>query len=591
MQRKIGAYLRVSTDEQANAIEGSLDNQRYRAKSYVDLKNTQEKGWGDIVEFYVDDGYSAKDTNRPAYQRMMTDLKKKKIDFILVSDLSRLSRNLNDFCDLLGFLDKQKSNFLSIKEQFDTSTSVGRLMVYLVITLAQFEREQTSERVALGVYARGMRGLMNGTKPILGFDKDPNKPGVYVVNKDEAPLVRRIFQEYLNCGSRAKTIERLKELNIKPKIYKHFVRQKQNGEWTVDMLGALLSNAAYIGYHEVNKGNKNASQDSLRPNQRYVRVKANWPALVPEDLFDEVQDQLEAAKSLERQRLKDAESRLYILSGVFKCAECGGSLVGQTYHGHSAKYRYYGHTTTGAKNGCKIQRVSADQVESVVLKHLKQSLTQTGYFEQLKERIQECSRKSASENMEEVARVRSELRELEQETTNIFRIQSQGDFGTEALKLMSERLDGIAKKKSSLSAHLAQMEQQVEESADAAQSAGYIQQKFVDFEHGFRKATAGQKKRLVQKTIKQIALKRDELALWFFMDESDEVPGRKLRLVRDEVAAGGLALTANPVSKLSVGSLDIEGDGDHGKDRTCDLVFRKHLLYPTELRGHRTPNF
>lgn len=151
MQRKIGAYIRVSTEEQASAFEGSLDNQRYRAKSYVDLKNSQEKGWGSIVEFYVDDGYSAKDTKRPAYKRMMLDLKRKKIDFILVSDLSRLSRNLLDFCELLNFLEKNKSNFLSIKEQFDTSTSVGRLMVYLVITLAQFEREQTSERVSLGV--------------------------------------------------------------------------------------------------------------------------------------------------------------------------------------------------------------------------------------------------------------------------------------------------------------------------------------------------------------------------------------------------------------------------------------------------------
>src|SRR6185312_16688754 len=129
MQRKIGAYLRVSTEEQANAIEGSLDNQRYRLNAYVDLKNSQEKNWGGIVDFYIDDGYSAKDTNRPAYQRMMADLKKKKIDLILISDLSRLSRNLFDFCGLLDYPDKYRANFLNIKEQFDTSTSVGRMMV------------------------------------------------------------------------------------------------------------------------------------------------------------------------------------------------------------------------------------------------------------------------------------------------------------------------------------------------------------------------------------------------------------------------------------------------------------------------------
>lgn len=218
MSHKIGAYLRVSTEEQAAAVEGSLDNQRYRLKAYVDSKNMQEKSWGKVVDFYVDDGFSAKDTNRPAYQRMMLDLKNKKIDLILVADLSRLSRNLLDFCGLLSFLEKHKSGFLSIKEQFDTSTSIGRMMVYQIITLAQFEREQTSERVALGAHARGMRGLLNGGRPILGFDKDPNKPGVYVVNPEEAKVVRRIFELYLEQGSKARTIRKLDELGIKPKL-------------------------------------------------------------------------------------------------------------------------------------------------------------------------------------------------------------------------------------------------------------------------------------------------------------------------------------------------------------------------------------
>lgn len=117
MQLKIGAYIRVSTEEQASAIEGSLENQKYRLKAYVDLKNSQVRNWGEIVEFYVDDGYSAKDTRRPAYQRMMRDIKRGKIELILVSDLSRLSRNIFDFCNLMDELEKNEAQFLSIKEQ------------------------------------------------------------------------------------------------------------------------------------------------------------------------------------------------------------------------------------------------------------------------------------------------------------------------------------------------------------------------------------------------------------------------------------------------------------------------------------------
>jgi site-specific DNA recombinase len=130
-QLKIGGYQRVSTEEQAALVEGSLDNQRYRLNAFVDLKNVQEKNWGKIVDWYVDDGYSAKDTRRPAFQRMMSDLRKGKIDLILVADLSRLSRNIQDFCEILEILKTNESSFLSIKEQFDSSTPAGKMMLYL----------------------------------------------------------------------------------------------------------------------------------------------------------------------------------------------------------------------------------------------------------------------------------------------------------------------------------------------------------------------------------------------------------------------------------------------------------------------------
>ncbi len=139
----IGCYSRVSTDEQANVIEGSLDNQRHRMQSFLEIKNMQEPGWGRLVEHFIDDGYSAKDTNRPAYERMMKALKSGKINAIMVTELSRLSRNIPDFCDFHKMLENHGAKFFSIKEQFDSSTSAGKMMLYNMINLAQFEREQT----------------------------------------------------------------------------------------------------------------------------------------------------------------------------------------------------------------------------------------------------------------------------------------------------------------------------------------------------------------------------------------------------------------------------------------------------------------
>lgn len=125
MRHKIGIYVRVSTEEQAQVADGSIESQQHRIKSFIDIKRLQEKDWGKIVDTYIDDGYSAKSTNRPAYQRMIRDLKLGKINLILITDLSRLSRNISDFCELYKELGKYKANFLSIKEQFE----IGRAHV------------------------------------------------------------------------------------------------------------------------------------------------------------------------------------------------------------------------------------------------------------------------------------------------------------------------------------------------------------------------------------------------------------------------------------------------------------------------------
>ena len=138
MLHKIGAYIRVSTEEQAQVLEGSLDSQRHRLASYVDLKNLQESNWGKIIEVYADEGLSAKDMHRPALQRLLTDIRLGKINLILVTDLSRLSRNILDFCLLLEDLKKHNGKFLSVKEQFDTTTAVGEMMVFNMINLSQF---------------------------------------------------------------------------------------------------------------------------------------------------------------------------------------------------------------------------------------------------------------------------------------------------------------------------------------------------------------------------------------------------------------------------------------------------------------------
>lgn len=237
-------------------------------------------------------------------------------------------------------------------------------------------------------------------------------------------------------------------------------------------------------------------------------------------------------------------------------------MVGQTYHGSKEKYRYYGHTTTGAKHGCKVQRIPADEAEKVVLQYLKQSLVDSGYFDRLKKRLKEQSESSVSANTSEIARVKSELKELDQEASNIFKLQSGGSFGDQALKLISERLEDIAKKKSALSNYLSDVQHRAADGVTAAEDADYIKGKLVDFENGFRKSTPTQKKRLIRKTIKQIALTKENLAIWFYRSDEEEIPGRKLKLVRVEGAEGPVTLASEASPNRQVRCLDIRGNGD-----------------------------
>src|SRR3989344_2875365 len=176
MKYKIGEYTRVSTEEQAQVQEGSLETQKHRIRAFVEYKNSQQPAWGKIIESYTDEGLSAKDTRRPAFQRMMRDIRSGKINLIVVTDLSRLTRNILDFCLLLEDLRKYNAKFLSIKEQFDTSTPAGEMMVFNMVNLAQFERKQTSERVSMNFHSRALRGLSNGGGILLGFDKGPENP-------------------------------------------------------------------------------------------------------------------------------------------------------------------------------------------------------------------------------------------------------------------------------------------------------------------------------------------------------------------------------------------------------------------------------
>jgi len=362
---KIGIYLRVSTEEQARIQDGSLVSQKKRLEEYVEGQCRKESGWGKVVDVYCDEAKSGKNMNRPEFQRMLSDIRLGKINLILATELSRLSRSIKDFCEMWEFLKEHETRFITIRENFDTTTASGELMVFNMINFAQFERKQTGERIAANFFSRAQRGLWNGGAMPLGFDRDPKNPGVLVPNKIETQTINLIFKLFLDTGSLHQTCRKLGTMGIKTKSYINRKDENKGGrEFTVQSLHNILTNGIYIGVREINKQKADVSS-----------VKASWPAIVEKKIFDQVQKRLQA--NLRKYKPNEWKTYPYPLTGITICGECGKSLCGKSAHGRSSKHHYYDHQRTlksdglGHLHACRIQRVRAEKIEDIVLNSLK----------------------------------------------------------------------------------------------------------------------------------------------------------------------------------------------------------------------------
>ncbi len=205
-------YTRVSTEHGLDQEFNSLDAQYDAASAYI--KSQTHAGWTLIRSRYDDGGYSGGSTDRPDLQKLLDDIRARKIDVIVVYKVDRLTRSLADFAKLVELFDAHGVSFVSVTQQFNTTTSMGRLTLNVLLSFAQFEREVTSERIRDKIAASKRKGIwVGGTLP-LGYEM---KDGKIAVVEEEAELVRSIFRRYLELGSVNELLRDLKERNIQTK--------------------------------------------------------------------------------------------------------------------------------------------------------------------------------------------------------------------------------------------------------------------------------------------------------------------------------------------------------------------------------------
>tara|TARA_R110000868_G_scaffold70819_3_gene207965 strand:- start:291 stop:1946 length:1656 start_codon:yes stop_codon:yes gene_type:complete len=280
-------YTRKSTDEGLDHDFNSLEAQRESCAAYC-MSQTHE-GWEALPERYDDGGFSGGSLDRPAMQTLMQDIEKGLIDIVVVYKVDRLTRSLADFAKLVEIFDKHKVSFVSVTQAFNTTTSMGRLTLNVLLSFAQFEREVTAERIRDKFRASKEKGMWMGGRPPLGYDVDHRK---LVINEAEADVVREIFETYLEVRSVIKLRHDLKRRKL---LSKRWTTQKGKtsggGDFTRGALYTLLRNPIYIG--------RIKHKDLVHDGQHQ--------AIIDPDVWNQVQDLL-AANGFDHRTKKNAKS-------------------------------------------------------------------------------------------------------------------------------------------------------------------------------------------------------------------------------------------------------------------------------------------
>ena len=236
-------YTRKSSDEGLEQAFNSLDAQREACAAFI--LSQKHEGWTALPAQYDDGGYSGGTMERPALKRLLADIEASQVDVIVVYKVDRLTRSLADFAKLVELFDKHDVSFVSVTQQFNTTTSMGRLTLNVLLSFAQFEREVTSERIRDKIAASKRKGLWVGGMAPLGYDTKDRKINV---NEAEADRVRTIFPSYLRLGSLSLLMTDLRAQGIVTKV-----RTLKSGAtvggipFTRGPLAHLLRNRFYIG--------------------------------------------------------------------------------------------------------------------------------------------------------------------------------------------------------------------------------------------------------------------------------------------------------------------------------------------------------
>ena len=464
MKKRAGLYIRVSTTEQAENY--SVPEQKSRLESYCAAKDYI------VAEEYIDAGFSGAKLDRPAMQRLIHDCKNKQLDIVIVWKLDRLSRSQKD---TMGFLEDvlipNSIDFLSINENFDTSTSFGRMSVGLLSVFAQLEREQIRERTSMGRKARAKAGLYHGGAIIpIGYDY---VDGHLIINDYEALQVRELYELYVS-GRGVHTIQ---------KIFEEKGYTTKCGKWTnVKTIGNVLTSRIYVG--------------EIKYDGEYF--PGEHEPIISKKLFDE-------AQLARTKRTKTAFTSRSLLSGIIWCGKCGSRYFKRNNAGRAKDtYTCYARARC-TKRMMKIDRCDNknwkyDELEDMVIGEVLKLSFDESYFESIK--------KQEDTPPDNLLILKEKVKSIDNKNKKLLTLFSEDKF---PLDLLTTQIENLQNEKDALSFEIARIENIKIVKYDEIKKITH------NAEAVFKEGTLVQKRTLLSQLIEKIIIYEDKITIkWTF---------------------------------------------------------------------------
>jgi len=342
-------YTRKSTDEGLDKDFNSLDAQREACEDFI--RSQKGEGWVALPDRYNDGGFTGANTKRPALQRLLEDMRQDRLDCLVVYKLDRLSRSVRDYLNLLAFLEEHGIAFVSVTQQFNTTTPVGRMTLRMLLSFAEFERDLVSERTRDKMSAARRKGKWTGGPPPLGYDLAP-EGGRLIVNRDEAEQVRAIFELYIERRSLVAVAQELNRRGWRRKSWTTRGGRRREGKpWDKASVHQAVSDPVYAGFQKL----------------RGETFRGEHEAIIPKALFEKVQrilaENRQSAAATHRNRTGA------LLRGVLRCAACDAAMVHHWTRSAGREYRYYtcSRSQKLGRAACSTGSIPAVEIEDFVV--------------------------------------------------------------------------------------------------------------------------------------------------------------------------------------------------------------------------------